>query len=336
MRTAFFTLVLFVFLAWTNPVLAATLYLDPLETEIYPGDSIGLAVRVDTDEGECINVIDAVIEFDAEIQVVDVSRGESIVPIWVEDPQIDTTNRQVTFAGGIPNGYCGRIAGDPRLTNVIAELIIQAPTLSVSIGEKDDLAEVKFNPATKVLLNDGFGTQAPLQTFGTKFLVFKKPRSESLNDWNEKIAGDQTPPQQFSITLANDKSIYNGRNFITFNTTDKQSGIDHYEVIEEPIDDFNLFGWGAVDAPWKITRSPYLLEDQTLNSTIRVKAIDKAGNEYIAVYVPEESQRGLTDRDVARTGMLIAGVILILVAIVSVIYFRFFNRKPKLEDDEAK
>ena len=33
--------------------------------------------------------------------------------------QINKENRTVTFAGGIPNGYCGRVNGDPKLTNII-------------------------------------------------------------------------------------------------------------------------------------------------------------------------------------------------------------------------
>ncbi len=333
MRSVFISICFLVCLVTALKAEAATLYIEPHESEIYPGDSLSLAVRIDTDEGECVNVIDAVIEYDAELVAVDVSRGDSIVPIWVEDPKIDKTNRLVTFAGGIPNGYCGRIAGDPRLTNVIAELIIQAPTLSVSIGESDDIGEIKFRPETKVLLNDGLGSDAPLRTFGSKLLLNKKPRNEPLNEWNNRVSEDITPPQDFSITLASDVSIYNGRHFITFNTTDKQSGIDHYEIIEEPIDDFNLFGWGAADAPWEIARSPYLLEDQSLNSTIRVKAVDKSGNEYIAVYVPEENQRGLSDRDIARSGMFVSGLIIIVVTLIAIFYYRFTLRRYKKDDE---
>lgn len=333
MNKVFFAIIFYCFFAVVSVSEAATLYIDPYETEIYPGDSLSLAVRIDTDEGECINVVDAVIEYDPELIAVDVSRGDSIMPIWVEDPKIDKINRRVTFAGGIPNGYCGRIAGDPRLTNIIAELIVQAPTLSVSIGEKDDLGEIRFGAETRVLLNDGQGNEANLQTFGSKLLLNKKPRNEPLNEWNTRVTEDETPPQDFSIALTSDKSIYNGRYFITFNTTDKQSGIDHYEIIEEPIDDFNLFGWGAADAPWSIARSPYLLKDQSLNSTIRVKAIDKSGNEYIAVYVPEENQRGYSDRDIARTGMFTSGLIIILVTIFAIIYYRFTLRRYKNEDE---
>ena len=56
--------------------------------------------------------------------------------------------------------------------------------------------------------------------------------------------------------------------FLIFSTTDKQTGIDCYEIKE-----------GEKD--WKKEKSPYLLEDQTLRSIIKVRAVDKAGNERI-------------------------------------------------------
>ena len=42
---------------------------------------------------------------------------------------------------------------------------------------------------------------------------------------------------------------------------------------------------GAKD--WRIAEGPYLLEDQSLESIIKVKAVDKAGNERMAQYLPE-------------------------------------------------
>ena len=318
---------------WGVPAQAATLYIDPSETEIYPGDTLSLAVRIDTDEGECVNVVDAVLTYDPEVIPVDISRGESIMPIWVEDPTIDTANHRITFAGGIPNGYCGRIAGDPRLTNVILEILVQAPAFSVGIGDRDGFAPIEFTNETAVFLNDGTGNTAPLLALGTGIHVQKRPRNEPVDEWNDRVAEDVVEPQEFSISLNSDESIYNGRYYVTFNTTDKQSGLDHYEIMEEPLDLFDLFIWGAVGAPWHEARSPYLLKDQSLNSTIRVKAIDKSGNEYIAVYVPDESMRGKSQRDYARLGIFFSGVVIILVALGSLLFDR---RSVKNYEDEEE
>lgn len=313
---------------------AATLYMDPHETEIFPGDTISVEVRIDTDDGECINVIDGVINYDPQILPVDISRGESIVPIWVEEPQIDKNNSRITFAGGIPNGYCGRIDGDPRLTNMVFEILFQAPAFSVNVSNNDDKAEVNFGESTQVLLNDGTGAQAQLRVFGSEILVGDKPRNEPINEWNGRVEDDDIPPREFSITLSKDKSIYNGQYFISFNTTDKQSGLDHYEIMEEPLDKFQLFLWGAVGAPWETARSPYLLEDQSLNRTIRVKAVDKAGNEYIAVFVPPPEMRGATDRDYVRIGLFVAGALVLLVTFGSVLLYRW--RLKNTEESEIE
>ncbi|MCB9811895.1 hypothetical protein H6783_03200 [Candidatus Nomurabacteria bacterium] len=316
------------------PVYAATLYMEPQELEVYPGDTRAVAVRLDTDDGECVNVISGVITYEANVVLADIARGNSIVPIWVEEPTIDSVNHQVTFAGGIPNGYCGRIDGDPRLTNVLFELMFQAPGFSVGAGSNDGLATVAFGPETAVYLNDGFGTQAPLSALGADLLVGKRPRPQPIDDWQQRVVADELPPQSFNITLSNDKSIYGGRYFITFNTTDKQSGLDHYELIEEPLDQFDLFAWGRADAPWITGKSPYLLKDQSLNSTIRVKAVDKAGNEYVAVLVPSEELRGYSERDFVSAGLFIAGGIIILVSLFALFYYR--RTLKRLQAEEIK
>jgi len=161
-----------------------------------------------------------------------------------------------------------------------------------------------------------------LRTFGSQIYVSDAAGGSTVDEWQSVIAEDKTNPRPFSISLVSDKSIYDGRYVVTFNTTDKQSGLDHYEIMEEPLDHFNLFLWGALTAPWKTAQSPYLLTDQTLNSTIRVKAIDKAGNEYIAVYVPAEELRGVTDRGVFSLGLFLAGIVIILISLGSVIVYR--------------
>lgn len=273
---------------------AAVLYFDPDETAINPGDTVVMAVRVTPEADECINVIDAVIEYDPQVQPVDLSRGQSIMPLWVEEPTIDRENSRITFAGGIPNGYCGRIQGDPRLTNEVLKIVFQVPGMRVGFGDESPTSTVRFSDQTAVYLNDGRGSLAQLSTTDAQLRVGKRPGTEVRNEWSRLVNADEQMPEEFSVTLQQDESIFRGDYYIVFNTTDKQTGVAYYEVIEEPLEEAGVFGWGAVDAPWQRTRSPYVLDDQSLNSTIRVKAVDKAGNEYIATLVPDESMRGIS------------------------------------------
>ena len=284
---------LFMFALLTVHAEAATLYMDPNTVSIERGDTIKVSLRIDTDEGECINAVDGVITYSDQIKLVDVSRGTSIFSMWVEEPIIDDTNKTLTFAGGIPNGYCGRVAGDPRLTNGVVDLIFQSP--GFVIGASDNAtATVAFSPQTQVFLNDGFGTLAETRLYGANIRLEKNRGGTIVDQWGEVIDSDFVPPEKFSVSLERSENAFNNRYFITFNTTDKQSGIAYYEVIEESMAESKLFNWGREDAPWIRSASPYQLKDQSLNSTIRVRAVDKAGNEYVAVLVPDDSRRTMT------------------------------------------
>lgn len=304
---------------------AATLYIDPHARDAFRGDVVSLALRLDVDEDECINTVDATINYTDNIRAVDVSRGNSILSLWVEEPVINETERTITFAGGIPNGYCGRVAGDPRLTNIIAELLFSVPGLSIGRRESGNSAEITFGPETQILLNDGEGTIAPLQTFDATVTLSDSPGTTTQNDWQRRIEADRQAPEEFSVSLVQKDDVFSGKYYIAFSTTDKQSGLDHFEVIEEPIEEMNLFRWGSPEAPWVVTESPYVLTDQTLNSVIRVKAIDKAGNERIAVLIPDESLR--TRQIVFAVVFGVAIVVLMVVLVGTGVYL--WRRKKR-------
>ncbi len=304
---------------------AALLYLDPQVIDIYRGDTATVALRIDTDEGECINTVDAVLHYDSNIRAVDVSRGDSILNVWLVDPVINEEEHTITLTGGLPGGYCGRIAGDPRLTNIIADIVFRSPGFSVGAGD-NPTAEVRIDDSSSVLLHDGFGSPAPLRTQNATFNLLGTPGNTILDSWKDKVQEDSVPPSNFVITLATSSTAFSQKYFIVFNSQDKQSGIDHYEVMEEPFTEFYSFTWGRVDAPWVVATSPYVLNDQTLNSTIRVKAVDKAGNETVEVYVPEEALRSISRDRI----LMIAVVSMVSILLVSFVSYLIYRRKQKL------
>ena len=319
--------------SFVSPVQAASLYMDPNTAELYRGDTLKVSIRLDTDEDECINVVDGVVTYSDNIQPVDISRGSSILSMWVEEPVINRADHTITFAGGIPNGYCGRIAGDPRLTNVVVDLLFQSPGFVIGATDDGNVAKIAFSPQTQVYLNDGLGTQAPLSMYGASITLNEKAGGNIDNQWSDIINADNIAPNEFSITLERTANAYSNDWFIVFNTTDKQSGVDHYEVIEESTVEARLFNWGREDAPWREVKSPYVLKDQSLNSTIRVRAIDKAGNEYIAVYVPEEGQRAATSETKIMIALIVAvGFAFVLSAIV---YTIMVVRRKKRKDTDG-
>lgn len=336
----FFIAILLMFGAQTAD--AASLYIDPAFSTLYRGDAIKMAVRLDVDEdtSECVNAVDGVITYTDNIEPVDISLGDSIFSVWVEAPVINKENRTITFAGGLPNGYCGRVQGDPRLTNTIVELVFRSPGFSVGSSNDSGVAEISFMSETTAYLNDGLGTKADLNAYGSKITLEKSAGGNLQDPWTDEVNQDLMPPQEFSISLEKGNREFNGKYYIVFNTTDKETGIDHYEVMEESTTELGSFMWGRADAPWVKARSPYVLEDQTLNSVIRVRAIDKAGNEYIATLIPGEDQRGIPlGYFVYGAGGII--MILLLLAMAFTGYKAFRKRRQNMpisedmEDDDG-
>lgn len=333
-----FSTSIFIFLFFGTPSQAATIYIDPATTTINRGDAITTAIRLmpDKESGECINVVDAVISYTDNIQPVDVSIGKSIFNVWVEQPIINKENHTITFAGGIPNGYCGRVEGDPMLTNIIAEIIFRSPGMQVGNSDAGDQAVIQFLPETQALLNDGQGTRAPLATYGSTINLNKTPGALLTDEWRQNVKDDFTLPEEFTIELVKDDEgiNYNGKYYIVFTTTDKQTGISHYEVMEESISKFGSFDWGGVGSSWIPTdKGIYTLKDQSLNSIIRVKAIDKAGNEYIATLIPDESQKTISTNQIIS--YIAIGVLALLFLIIIIVIRLRIKRRKLIQNNDG-
>ncbi len=268
-RNSLFILLLLLFFPLSSG--AAILYLEPSSSGYYQGDTFIVETRIDT-QGECINTVKVELSFTTNVlEIKDFSQGNSLLSLWAEEPEFSNETGLVSFSGGIPGGYCGELAGDPGASNLLGRMIFQV--YQIPLINKPINARVEFSENSYVLLHDGLGTKAPLITRGAILNILSGIPEFPRQEWQELLKGDATIPESFLITLEQNPIVFEGKYFITFSTTDKQTGIAHYEVQEG-------------EKEWKRADSPYLLEDQGLNDTIKVKAIDKAGNEYIAEYIP--------------------------------------------------
>lgn len=241
---------------------AVILYLEPAQGEFQIGDTFIIEVKIDTEE-ECINAVEANLNYNRDIlQAVNFSYGSSIITLWVKPPEINQESGRISFSGGIPGGYCGGILGDSGLTHILGKIAFQASNK----GE----TKVNFLDSSQVLLNDGSGTPAKLTFKKAIFNVLPEKLEVPKNEWQEEIGKDNISPEPFKIEIHQNPAIFEGKYFIVFLTTDKQTGIDYYKIKE-----------GRKE--WKTAQSPYLLENQKLTSEIKVKAVDKAGNERVTV-----------------------------------------------------
>ena len=268
-KILYFLVTFFIFsFLFFNYCEAAILYFDPSQASFWQGETFFVDVRIDT-QGECFNAVEASINYPPNLlEAIDFNQGNSILSLWVNPPSIDRTTGIVSFAGGVPGGYCGEIPGIAGKTNLLGKIAFKTSSQTT----KKETAKASFG-ASQVLLNDGLGTAAKLSTEPAVFTILPKKAAEPRNQLQEAIKNDKITPEAFVIQLGRDSSLFDNEYFITFSTTDKQTGVDYYEVQE-----------GLT--PWQKTQSPYHLKDQNLKSIIKVKAVDKAGNEQIATLEP--------------------------------------------------
>lgn len=301
----FFTkLTIFIFLLILPASVAASeIYLESSTDKFGPGDNFSVNVKIDT-PGVCVNTVDIYVEFPSEyLKVKDFLSGESVLSLWIDKPgksNLSEINQNGVFhfSGGIPGGYCGVIPGDPGESNILGSIIFEAPSFVIGEWDNADIS-IKFGSKSKVLLNDGLGTEDSLDT---KNLTLKVHDSSTMtgDDYLGQIKNDNIPPEPFVIYLQGGNSVFNGANYVEFNTTDKQTGVDHYEILEiwenekvgvpskRSILDY-FFKSKRVTPEWKVVESPYLLQDQDLRSIIKLRAVDKAGNERYVEYIPKGS-----------------------------------------------
>jgi len=284
------------------PMLASSLYFEPNDIEV--GNDSNFTVDLKIDVEDCINVVEGYIGFDKEhYKFLDFITGSSILNLWVEEPQETDSEKinnegKIYFAGGTPGGYCGKIPGDPGRSNVVARLVFASKNIDQGIDDKVS-SDIKILEGTRVLMNDGLGTEDPALIKSDARVTLSKSVMPNDKAWQNEINADKTPPEPFSIELHHSSTMFDGKYNLVFYTTDKQSGVDYYEVLEirpnevigekqkrNPLD---YFGVGEKTVGWKKAQTPYLLDDQDMRSLIKVRAVDKAGNEYTVEYMPPES-----------------------------------------------
>jgi len=242
-----------------GPALAAEVSFDTKTQEVKANQSFEVGVFINTDN-ESINALEGQIVFPVDLlEPKEIRDGNSIVNFWIERPKIESD--KIHFSGITPGGYLGK-------KGLIFSVIFQ------SIQEGSGSIEIQD---IKALLNDGKGTKANT-TISNLQLVISKQVPASQPAVVEKK--DTDIPETFEPIVTSDPSIFDGKYFLVFATQDKGSGIDYYEIKESRQKFLKIF------KKWVIAESPYVLKDRKLRSYVYIKAVDKAGNERIAVVEP--------------------------------------------------
>lgn len=293
-------LILFLFIGFIpSAASAASIYLETTRDVVSAGDTFIVSVKADS-ENKSISSIEGDISLSSpeDIFVVnDFGLGKSILSLWPQTPALSKSGGTVSFIGGVPGGITAEKA-----------------TLFTIIVEADKEGVITLSPKNMaVFASDGTGARVPVTVAPLKVTVLPNDGSvASTNDWTTLVASDKQDPENFSITVGQEESLFEGKRFALFNSVDNQSGISYYEVFEN-------------NNPVRRSGSMYVLEDQDKNNipNLKVIAYDKAGNTTTATY--------------QKPGFAIFGfslsffIILIVIAIVWIFVRKIKRNKKNVE-----
>ncbi len=243
-----------------------------------PTPEIGQPFRIDIPldtQGDTANAIQAQIVFPPDQFILQrVNDGASPVSFWI-DPPDEIASGIVAFSGIMPGGFQGSASSVVSLWFTATK----AGAGAISLGN------------VQLLRNDGRGTPMATAT-GTSMIYV----SASVATATAPRRISFVAPETFTPVISQNPDVFGGKYFLVFSTTDKGSGIDHYEILETP------------SHAWQVATSPYLLTNQSLSSDIYVRAVDHDGN-FIVVKVPAEHPASGSSGGSGIVGMLIlAGI----------------------------
>ncbi len=255
-----------IFLFWMIPSFyarAATLYFKESDVSMHVGDTFETTLYFSADD-ESINALEGTITFPAgALALSEIRDGDSILTFWIEKPDFGSAaGGSFKFSGIIPGGFS-------RQDGRVFSLVLTARQQGGSAMLLTDAHAYR---------NDATGSQTEL-TVGS----FRVDTTGSVQaPVTVPEIKDKEQPETFVPEIASDSNIFDGKEFMIFDTVDKHSGIDHYEVLETRMKS-RFF---AIFSRWHEAKSPYLLADQSRSSYLFVKAVDRDGNTRIERIIP--------------------------------------------------
>ncbi|MBI5732960.1 hypothetical protein HY967_03305 [Candidatus Jorgensenbacteria bacterium] len=141
-------------------VSAATLSVSPSAGSFVVGSTFDVGVFLDT-TGESINALDVALSFPPDkLQIVSPAASPSIISVWTGQPKFNNANGRIQLQGGIPGGI-----------NVSNGLITKITFRVKGVGS----GIIRFLDNSKVLLNDGLGTDVLKQTQNGAYVFILPP-----------------------------------------------------------------------------------------------------------------------------------------------------------------
>ena len=277
-------LALTLMLGLPNMLRAMTVELENPVGDIGVNDVVNLNVYLDT-EGKEINAMEGKVILSGDFEIRSVSTAGSVFDLWPNKPSVE--GDEISFVGGTTSG----VFGSRLRTFTVSIKPLGTENISFTTGD------------ISAFLNDGVGTRVAVTGKSRQIAVLQDSEGAVRNDLEALIMEDKTQPKEFEILIGRDSGLHDGKYFASFNTTDAESGIDRYEVIEG-------------DNPVVRSGNTYVIMDQSLQGEITVRAIDAAGN---VRSVTSDMKSVVSESNTVNWGVVMIGILLLLVI--------FFGRK---------
>jgi hypothetical protein len=264
----------------------------PSPEEFFAGDTISVPLNAVVLGEVGINSLGATVNIEGPATLTSVHTGNSVFSLWPEFAIQDA--RTLVFLGGSPASV-----GGSSLRIVTLELSVQGEgEITITVSD------------AKAFAGDGVGTPIAISALTSRLHALAKSGSFERDASQETRSRDATPPQRFEISVGRDASVFDGQYFLSFNAVDAETGIERYEVEEEPFTPV-------------VSQGTYIVRDQSMSSPITVRAYDAAGN------VREESLN-ITRAWMWEPWLYVVVALLILVLLLLSIRAWMFRRRPIL------
>jgi hypothetical protein len=238
--------------------LASSVSIEANHSEFFVGDTILFSVRIDS-EGENINAVEGDVLLDhaaGAVSLTDINTSGSQFSLWPVNPLPSERNTRISFAGGSPGGLTSNNA-------IIFNIVLKLQETGQVALSLDNIG---------VYVHDGKGTRDDVSVKDLIIDVLpKKADTKAADDWSSIVLSDTTPPEPFDVSMGQEESVFDGKKFLSFGTTDGQSGVSYYEVIEGTL-------------PPARSSGTYVLQEQQKPVKVTVIAYDSAGNARESVY----------------------------------------------------
>ncbi len=177
MKRVLFALFVFgIFLAHPSPVFAARLSLYPSSALVSPGQTVSVSVIIASSD-KAVNAVSGLVNFPTnKLQVLSVSKANSALTLWVEEPSYSNVSGTISFQGVVPNpGFLGTRG---TVLTIVFKTLAAGP------------ADISFSQAS-VLANDGSGTDILADYQGSTINISGQPIGPTKAETQTSVSSDE-------------------------------------------------------------------------------------------------------------------------------------------------